>query len=325
VDDPPRPAVAFYLASDARYFVGTVALLNSLRLVGHDEPVLVLDCGLAPDQRALIEREATVVPAPDARAATLLKAILPLQQPADVMVLLDTDVIVVRPLDELVGLARRGQVVAFPDVLHRDRHFPEWETIFGVGAPRRQPYLNAGHVLVPHGRGRPLLEEFETLQRQLDPGATLLGDGRFEDPVFFADMDVLNALLATRIPAEGLAILDGGEVAYTPFRGLRVADEHKLELDGGSPYLLHHVFEKPWLEPTRPNVYAQLLRRLLFRDDLALRLRPEDVPKRIRPGLRGGLTRGWAGARLALHDRLRGRLGVRRRIEERQQARLESR
>src|SRR4051812_4130218 len=161
--DLPRPRVGFYLVSDARYFIGAVALINSLRLVGHDEPVFVLDCGLTAEQRALVGPEATLVPSDESRPPTLRKAVAPLRYPADVMVLLDTDVLVVRHLADFVGTARGGKVVGFPDVLHADRHFAEWETLFGVGPPRRQPFLNAGHLLVPHAR-RALLEEFAVLQ-----------------------------------------------------------------------------------------------------------------------------------------------------------------
>ena len=37
---------AFYCVADERYFLGAVGLINSLRLVGHDEPIHLLDCGL---------------------------------------------------------------------------------------------------------------------------------------------------------------------------------------------------------------------------------------------------------------------------------------
>ena len=30
---------AFYTVADARYFLGAVGMINSLRLVGHDEPI----------------------------------------------------------------------------------------------------------------------------------------------------------------------------------------------------------------------------------------------------------------------------------------------
>ena len=36
---------AFYCVADERYFLGAVGLVNSLRLVGHDEPVVCSTAG----------------------------------------------------------------------------------------------------------------------------------------------------------------------------------------------------------------------------------------------------------------------------------------
>ena len=40
------PRAAFYCVADERYFLGAVGMLNSLRLLGHAEPIYVLDCGV---------------------------------------------------------------------------------------------------------------------------------------------------------------------------------------------------------------------------------------------------------------------------------------
>ncbi len=60
-----RPQAAFYCVCDSRYFLGAVGMLNSLRLLGHDEPVFVLDCGLTEGERRRLAGHATVVAAPD--------------------------------------------------------------------------------------------------------------------------------------------------------------------------------------------------------------------------------------------------------------------
>ncbi len=56
-----RPAAAFYCVADERYFLGAVGLINSLRLVGHTEPIFLLDCGLTAAQRELLEPQATLL------------------------------------------------------------------------------------------------------------------------------------------------------------------------------------------------------------------------------------------------------------------------
>ena len=50
------PAAAFYCVADERYFLGAVGMINSLRVLGHDEPVFLLDCGLTAEQRRLLAR-----------------------------------------------------------------------------------------------------------------------------------------------------------------------------------------------------------------------------------------------------------------------------
>ena len=54
------------LRRDARYFLGAVGLINSLRLVGHTEPIYLLDCGLTarPARAARPARRARRRPAP---------------------------------------------------------------------------------------------------------------------------------------------------------------------------------------------------------------------------------------------------------------------
>ena len=66
---------AFYCVADERYFLGAVGLVNSLRIVGHDEPIYLLDCGLTGRQRELLAGQVTLVNAPDGAPPTLLKTI----------------------------------------------------------------------------------------------------------------------------------------------------------------------------------------------------------------------------------------------------------
>ena len=54
-------AATFYAVSDARYFPALVALLNSLRLTGHRNELVVGDCGLTPSQRDRLRPHCTLV------------------------------------------------------------------------------------------------------------------------------------------------------------------------------------------------------------------------------------------------------------------------
>ena len=132
-----RPRAAFYCVSNERYFLGAVAMINSLRLLGHSEPIFVLDCGLRPAQRELLATEAMVLTAPDESPPVLLKTHAPLRHPAEVVVLIDADIIVTRSLDGLIDRALQGRVLAVDD--GQDRFFSEWGEL--TGGQRRPPSL----------------------------------------------------------------------------------------------------------------------------------------------------------------------------------------
>jgi hypothetical protein len=308
--------VAFYAIADARYFVGLVALVDSLRLAGHDERIVVLDTGLTAEQRALLAAHATVVATDDHRPPVLLKAVAPLREPAEVMVLVDADVVVLRHLGKLVALAGAGKTVAFaePGLQYRARFAAQWAGALGFDVPSTLRYANAGLLVFPRAAGNTILRELDRLQARVDRGETWLGAGERDDPFYYADQDVLNAILACRDDVE---VLDRELGPFAPFDGLRLVDARTLSVvdeRGAQSLFLHRIFEKPWLAKTDDDVYARLLRRLVLEDDAAIRLEPTALPLRLRRGLAAELERRRIALGLTLHRNLRGRLGIRRRV-----------
>ena len=304
------PRTAFYCVSNEIYFLGAAALVNSLRLVGHTEPIFVLDCGLTNPQRELLRPHATLVPALSEAPPWLLKTVAPLRHPAEVMVLIDADIVVTRPLTEPIEAAARGRVVA---VEHgADRFFPEWGRLLGLGNPRPRTYVSSSLVLLGRELGRKVIGLMHGAQPRADtagsPFSTATPEDALsvnvrpeivEDPFFFPDQDVLNAVLATQVDREQVVVLDRRLEAIIPFEGLRVVDESRLQCayeDGLEPYAVHHVAAKPWLEETAYGVYTQLLLRLLLGRDVAVRLRLRDLPPHLRIGLRGYASRKLEGA-----------------------------
>lgn len=285
------PSVAFYCVADSGYFLGAVGLINSLRLVGHDEPVHVLDAGLSAAQRALLAEQATIVAAPDDAPPWLLKGVAPLARPAEVMVLLDADLIVVRRLDELVERAggdgsSPGRVVAFRNTI--DRFVPEWGTMLGLGTSERRPYLCSAAVALARDPGVAILELMEDRRGAVDFARTHWRDNETDYPFLYADQDLLNAVLSTRVPAEQIVDLDHRLAPAIPFEGIGVVDERTLRLaaaDGGDPFVIHQQLSpKPWQAPAFDGVYSRLLRRLLGGDDVAIRVPPSQIPLRLRTG-----------------------------------------
>ena len=301
------PPVAFYCVADDGYFHGAVGLVNSLRLLGHDEPIRVLDRGLTERRRELLGAEATVVEGPPEVPGQLLKTVAPLRDPADVAVLIDADMIVTRPLGELIDGARPDGLVAFRN--HADRHVPEWGDLLGLGPLERRPYLSSAVVAMGRGAAGEVLGEMDALQGRVDFDRTLWRENEPDYPFRYADQDVFNAVVAARVDAERVTALDARLCPGTPFAGLEIADAHGLRVvseDGDEPYVIHHALSpKPWQAPAYDGVYSRLLRRLLTADDVAIRVEPSEIPLWLRAGTLAGLER----RRIKAREQIRWRTG----------------
>jgi hypothetical protein len=285
---------AFYCVADARYFLGAVALVNSLRLLGHREPINLLDCGLTADQRHLLAAEVTLIDGPDDVAPALLKTIAPLERPAEVEVILDTDLVVTGSLAELIEQAAAGKLVSFRN--SSDRFVSEWGDVLDLGPIERGPYLDFAALTLPRSRAEELLPLLRELQGRVDIERTYWGSREPGYPLLYADQDVMNAIVAARVPRDDLVVLDTRLAPVPPFEGLEVTDADALRCeyaDGTQPYVVHHHMVKPWLEPTQEGVYSRLLRRLLVGDDLAVRVPREAIPARFGSG-----PRAWAERKL---------------------------
>ena len=266
-------------------------MLNSLREVGHREPVYVTDCGLRPAQREQLAGFAEVVDAPAAAPPTTLKLRGPLNTAdVDLAVVTDVDIIYRRPLYDLFD----GRLVAFLND-RPERHHPAWRRL-GYPIRHRQPYVNAGVLVAPPRLLPPLQRGIERMRliASAEPGTFRTP----ADPFYWADQDVLNAYLSSLDPSE-YAVVEGA--AYWPFRE-DVADAR----------LLHHIQPKPWLVPRPSTVYSREMIRLLH--DGELKLPPSQLPVRLRRGAAGSVARGCLTARYHVRAHVRGRLGIRRRF-----------
>jgi hypothetical protein len=104
------PVVRAVTMGSAPYFLGVVALLNSMRLTGNGMPLLVLDTGMEPWQRAVLEPHCTVLPARAGVAPYLQKPAAALAAGPDITLFLDSDIIVTGSLAPMVEAAAAGQV-----------------------------------------------------------------------------------------------------------------------------------------------------------------------------------------------------------------------
>jgi hypothetical protein len=315
--------------SSGIYFLGVVGMINSLRVLGHREPIFLLDCGLAPGQRELVEPHVTLVPGPPEVPPYVLKTIAPLRHPAEVMVLIDADIVATRSLAGLIAQAREGRVIAPRN--DTDRFVPEWGELLGLGSVRRQPYLSSGLVFLGPGVGEHVLALMASLidRVRLDLTFDQRNDPTY--PFFYMEQDVLNAILASRVERDRVVALPHRLVPNPPFPGLRRPNEATLRCayrDGTEPYALHHFAVKPWLEPTFYSPYSRLLRRLLIRADVPVRVREGELPLRMRTGPRAWVSRtvisAYDLARWYLRDRIPAWFRNRNRLSDEQRPAAES-
>jgi hypothetical protein len=312
---------AIYSVADRKHFPGAVALLNSLRLLGHDEPFILVDAGMTGEHLSRLEGHATVVRAPEGTPPVFLAPHGPLERPAEVAILLDADIVVTRQLTELVAIADAGRLVTFiNDAPNDDRFFPEWAEVLGLGSLRRRPYINAGQLLLPATLATRLLPRWVEGQERIGTAHSRYGNATLDDPFYFADQDVINAVLAADFSEDEVLTLEQRLAPHPPFAGLRMEDEVGLACrydDGVRPFMLHHIMAKPWLAATRSTIYSRLLTRLLLADDVAIRLEPGDLPLRLREGRLAAVDRTRAHVQAIVRSEGRrqlGRFGIRTRL-----------
>jgi hypothetical protein len=291
-------ATFFYTLATGAYFAGTVALLNSLRLCGNEGAVVVADAGLSPEQRSRLENHAEIAPLPAEIAAVtyLAKPYAARAQERGVAVLIDSDMLVTRSLEPYVALARDGEICVFADHAEaRERRFDEWVEVLGLRAPLRpHVYVNSGFVCVSVDRFPGLLERWFELCLRAPADQAMTTPSA---PFFGADQDVLNALLASEVPAGAVRVLpESEEVYWDELRSVQVVDETTLEcrFRGTRPAILHYSFApKPWgprgWVRVKDDAFVRLLPRVLFRSDVALPLAPVELPPWLRPGRRARL------------------------------------
>ncbi len=309
--------VVLYTVADSRFFPGLVALVNSLRLQGHGEPVVVLDCGLTLQQKRRLAGQCRLVPFDRSQATSpaMFKPFAYLLQPRGVVAVVDSDVIVTGRLSEVFERARQGRICAAPDP-EEGRWFPEWADLFGLRSPlRRGRYVNSGFVVFSVERWPDLLGRWWEACRRIWSHAWLYDPGAQEGPSLQADQDALNAILMSEVPPDALWCLPRemapiGDQA----RCVQVVDVESLRCRcRGKPvaFLQSVGACKPWDRPywkrLRGEAYVVLLRRLLVGPGLAVRVDPGELPVWLRPGFVGSAAwrvlvsanrsplRPWAG------------------------------
>lgn len=304
----------FVTLSDRRYFPGTVAMLNSLRLTGNEGDLVVIDGGLTDGQRTALRPHARIIEPDDrdrARHAFFQRQIVHRYGVEGVLVFVDSDVLVTGSFEPLVEHARAGKIAVYPN--HPSgwkRFFPEWEQELELEAPLRrgQRYVNAGLIAFSTEHWPDLLARWERACERIDTAAIF--DGNWHQPFWAADQDALNALLMSEVPPHAVEQGDQAEtLLFDSVNDGKIEDATALRLSlNGVPVRFIHYGLSPkawdragWRRIREDDTYARLLPRVLFGDDVPLPLEPRTVPLWVRPSLAGRAALvGIGGAHTAI-------------------------
>lgn len=289
--------VNYFTVSDARFFLGTVGLINSLRVTGNRQPIVVLDGGFTPEQRQLLSPHCTLMPLPDigfVQNPQYYKLIAPRAVRSEIAVVIDSDMVVTGALDELLAAAESGKVVAYPDP-EPERWFAEWEEIFRLPAPpRHQVYVNSGVVIFSTRHFPDLLDQWWAACRITQDRPTVY-EGAL-GPTSQSDQDALNSILMSHYPPGAVSLRPADEApqagALNSLRlfGVAVTNPKSLacEYRGQRTLILHAAgHPKPWIseELFRNTAYVQLLRRLFASADVPIRLPEAMIPRCLKQSL----------------------------------------
>jgi len=301
----PDASATYVTVSDARFFLGTVALVNSLRLTGHAGDILVIDAGLTGDQARMLSPECdlhAVSSEADILPIFIKPAVVCTFELAGILLLIDSDIIITGDLRPILNNAAAGRICLFADRAYR-RRFAEWSSILGLnGELRDEPYTNAGFIALRGDLWQSLLcrwhECCEKISAERSQRPYFLG-GHDGSPFAYSEQDVLHAILTSEIPADQVELMDI-KLAASPDheRSTHIVDRQTLRCVNGSDetILLHYWGQpKPWAPGARRSLrfdaYVDLLARLLVGDDLAIRPNRKHVPFWLRDDAAGRFVR----------------------------------
>lgn len=284
----------FYTISNAPYFPGLVALINSLILAGHTQPIRVGDCGLTPAQRDVLRtcRQVELFPLDPGKIKNpgQYKAFAHIANASGIAVIIDSDMIVTGSLNPLVAQARRGGICAFANPID-DRWYAQWQDIFALPhPPRRQTYICSGFVAFSTDVWPNLLERWWRACEAIHSHPTYQEGSEWDSPTAQSDQDALNAILMSEYEVDAISLAPVEKQVYRwDFRFLETRDRHTLDcrFQGQAPLILHAALtSKPWEERGASNdTYFVFMRRLLLGPDVAIKVPPRMLASVIAPGI----------------------------------------
>jgi len=298
-DEPAHPRI--FTMGDSGYFLGIVALINSLRITGNDQPVTVLDLGLTTAQRAVLAPRCTFIESQRMQGMKpwVLAPFAYVVDPHGVVAIIDSDIIITSSLKGFFDQAAAGQIVVFPEPVCPDRRFTAWKQEFKLLAELRegQPYVNAGCIFFSTEAHPEFLSRWWECCVRIASTPTMLDDMDASSPLAFGSQDALNALLTSEITPSDLSVQSWHAERFfdTQPGHVSVANLDRLECmhEGHRVSVLHRVWvDKPWQRTSWRSVkrtaYSRCLRRVLAGSDVEIQVPQSELPVWLKPGPVGG-------------------------------------
>jgi len=262
-----KPTTIFTITTGTGYQYGVFALINSLRAMGADHPVVVGTDRFLPElanvagvSQFLFELDWN---------GTNLKAFTILQQQAERFIYIDADIILTDP-DFLpaieLALDERKFVVPIDGIVSQNElRRGYWRSMYPATAPvLHNFYYNAGFFAGLLSAHEWLLKDWIALnQKHLDLKAFLFDHKRLP----MADQDTLNAVLQTVPPA------DLATVQMPDWRSIALPVHPFFHIGNFRPHAFLHCTgkHKPWLvrgiPPRSPNAYDEAWYHYTFERD----------------------------------------------------------
>ena len=226
-----------------------------------------------------------------------------------------------------------GRLVGFAD--SNDRWVPEWGELLGLGPVRRGTYVSSAALAIG-ARSRPSSSACSPSTRGRSSSSARSGartSPATRSPSPTRTCSTRSWPRATRTRSR-CSTRTSRRLRRSPACGCATR-ARSLLLRGRDEAVPRPPSRRPpWLEPTEHGVYSRLLRRLLVRDDVAIRVDPSALPAGLRTGAEGGAKRVSHDVRARLrngrgrdHRRMAetGETGPRRSRERRSIASAEAR
>jgi hypothetical protein len=261
----PMGTATIYTVSTGNYKYGAFALINSVRNLGLNNPI-VIGTDMHLPELENIEGITQIVLNSDWNGLNL-KSVLILEHPAEHFIFFDADIILTHPdfIPELERLLSLNKFIACIDGIVSQHEYRRlyWSEIYPHGNKPIEHcwYYNSGFFAGVFSLHQHVLSDWRALtKKHLDPKAYLFAHPKLP----MADQDTFNAILQT-LPLDSMATIQ-----MPDWRAISIQEHPFYHIGNFIPHAFLHCTgkNKPWAinstPANAPNTYDDLWYQYLF-------------------------------------------------------------